>query len=79
MEHHFNLEVHYKGEELNLRVRLVTFGYTYKFFVTIEKDELVVERDDEMNYRIISANPAAKKIDAGLFAAIVTALEKLND
>ncbi len=53
MEHFFVLPVNYKGEALNIKSRLVTFGYVYKFYIIVNGSELVFEKDDEQNYRVI--------------------------
>lgn len=77
MEHFFDLPVNYKGQTLSLRARLVTFGYSYKFYILVDKSELEVERDDEMQFRVLSYDTAAK-VDPVLMAAIVSSLEKLS-
>ena len=77
MEHFFDLPVIYKDEELNLRARLVTFGYSYKFYIVVDKFELEVERDDQMNFRVLNYDTDVK-IDIVLLEAIITSLEKLS-
>lgn len=46
-------------------------------YIVVDKFELEVERDDEMQFRVLSYDTAAK-IDPVLIAAIVSSLEKLN-
>jgi len=79
MEHFFDLPVSYQNEELNLRGRLVTFGYAYKFYVIIEGQELVFERDDEMNYRAINGDEHSKTISAELIEAVIASLQKIKE
>lgn len=79
MEHFFELPVLYKGAELNLQGRLVTFGYTYKFYIIVNRHELVFEKDDEQHYRVLSESIPGKTIDHDLIAAIITTLESLAE
>ena len=80
MEHFFELPVVYKGEELTLNGRLVTFGYTYKFYIVVEGGEFAFEKDDEQQFRMLSsANVSEKHIDSRLIEVIIDALEKLTD
>jgi hypothetical protein len=80
MEHFFELPVTYKGEELNLKGRLVTFGYTYKFYVVLNGEEYIFERDDEHQYRMLSVeNNVNKPIDKELIELVIRALENLAE
>lgn len=79
MEHFFELPVVYKGEELTLNCRLATFGYTYKFYVIVEGQEFIFEKDDEQQFRMLSSGGAEKHIDSCLIEAVIHALGKLMD
>lgn len=61
MEHYFELPVTYKNENLLLRGRLVTFAYDYKFYVNVQGQELIFERDDEGNFRVIAPQSDTQK------------------
>ncbi|GAB3416396.1 hypothetical protein [Niabella aquatica] len=79
MEHFFELSINYQGEERLFKTRLVTFGYTYNFYIIIDGKELAVECDDEQNYRAIVSDPFARQsIDPRLIKTIVEYLQKLN-
>ena len=80
MEHYFELPVHYNGDGFNLKARLVTFGYVYKFYVIVEGKELVFEKDNEQNYRVISerGNADNKSINGELLEAIVKSLQNIE-
>ncbi|MCF3108787.1 hypothetical protein LL912_08350 [Niabella sp. CC-SYL272] len=79
MEHFFELPVMYKDEELLLKGRLVTFAYTYKFYVIVHGQELIFERDDEQKFRVLSGiNDNQPQIDPGLVAQIVMVLNQLQ-
>ncbi len=81
MEHFFELPVTYKGEEIIFNSRLVTFGYDYKFHIIVNGQELVFERDDERNFRILTTNIdlSAESIDRDLIESIVHSLETIKD
>lgn len=76
MEHFFSLPIVYNGAEIEYKARLVTFGYSYKFYIMVDKTELVIEKDDEGNYRVLSENNAY--IDAGLCKAIIASLQQIE-
>jgi len=79
MEHHFELPVHYKGEEKVFSGRLVTFAYEYKFYINVNSQELVYEYDDEQNIRAVAYDPASKdKADPELVALIGQKLTELR-
>ena len=78
MEHFFELPVNYKGEELVFKGRLVTFGYTYKFYIVVNGREVVIERDDEQNYRILAGEgDIERSFDPELAKAIIDVLKAL--
>ncbi|MFT4155174.1 hypothetical protein [Parafilimonas sp.] len=51
MEHYFNLPVSVNGEKQSFIGRLVTFGYVYKYYIIVDGQELVFEKDEEQQYR----------------------------
>jgi hypothetical protein len=76
MEHFFELAVTIGGEEKTFSGRLVTFGYSYKFYIRVEGTELIFERDDERQYRVLSEQPDTVA-SAELLQAIINSLEKI--
>lgn len=78
MEHFFELPVSYKGEELCFNGRLVTFGYSYKFYIVVNGEELVFEKDDSGAYRVL-AEQRELKAEKGLLESIIAALTKLQE
>lgn len=80
MEHFFELPVRYKDEELNLKARLVTFGYIYKFHVIVYGKELVFEKDEEQNYRVLSELNSVDNMIIGeaLLHAIIKSLKDIK-
>lgn len=78
MEHYFDLPVVYKGEERNFKGRLATFGYVYKFYIVVDGRELVFERDDEQQYRVLTEeNDKGKPVEPELMQAIIAVLNSL--
>lgn len=68
----FELPVTYKGKDLLFNVRLATFTYGYKFYVEIEDNEVIFERDDEGNLRaIVPETTSGTVIEKGLIEAII--------
>ncbi|MEO6314602.1 MAG: hypothetical protein ABIU63_09160 [Chitinophagaceae bacterium] len=57
----FTLVVVYKGEELQLPAQLVLQGYTHKFTVQVQGNELYFEPDEEGQYRVIT--PAGQHLN----------------
>ncbi|WP_176954374.1 hypothetical protein [Niabella drilacis] len=79
MEHFFELPVRYKGATLILRGRLVTFAYSYKFYVMVNGRELIFERDDEQQFRVLQeASEDASEIDRELIQQIIITLNDLQ-
>jgi len=78
MEHYFDLPVKYKSEELNFKGRLSTFGYTYNFYIIVNGQELVFEKDDDGQYRVIHETyELHTMVDTELLKAIVSGLNDL--
>ena len=76
MEHFFELPVNYNGIEQQLKGRLVTFAYEYKYYIQANGRELIFELDDSNNFRVISDKE--KDIDVGWIECIVASLEELR-
>ena len=80
MNHHFELPVKYKGEELNLIGRLTTVGYIYKFYIVIHGEQVVFEKDDDGKYRVLlEGNASGKLIDHELMEAVIAVLDSLSE
>lgn len=81
MEHFFELPVSYKGEEISFNSRLVTFGYDYKFHIIVNGEELIFERDNDRNFRMLATNLGQKDLtlDKNLIDNIIQSLEAIAD
>ncbi|MYY43928.1 hypothetical protein [Elizabethkingia anophelis] len=76
MEDYFDLPVKYNNEELVFKVRLITYTYGYKFYICIDKQELIFENDDEGNIRVVAPGYILRSsIDRSLIETIIKVLE----
>ncbi|WP_250254673.1 hypothetical protein [Chryseobacterium sp. Marseille-Q3244] len=74
----FELPVTYKGKKELFNVKLVTFTYGYKFYVDVNGNEVVFERDDEGNMRaMVQDTSSESKIEKGLIEAIMEVFNAL--
>lgn len=80
VEEHFELVIDHKGKEHRFDARLMSTGYTHQFVVTIDDRELIIEKDEDRNYRVMEANPTNnnKDIDTELLQAIVLKIKSLH-
>lgn len=77
-EQPIQIPVEYKGEELTIDGRLVSFGYTYKLYLMIGEAEVVFEKDDSQQYRaLIETSVDGKTLDSGLVNAVIEVLDSL--
>ncbi len=53
MEEQFELPMEYKGKQLMLNASLLVTGYTHKFNVDVNGQNIIFEPDDEGSYRAI--------------------------
>ena len=53
MEEQFELPVQYKGQELVLKASLQVTGYTHKFLVDVNGQNIAFEPDEDRKYRAV--------------------------
>ncbi len=80
MSDSFTLNFLYKGvpQEINCVLRVSRFNY--QLLCEIENRELLVEKDDEGNWRVIKADPFSNdhaKTDAGFVRALILEIENV--
>ncbi len=75
----FDLPVTYKGQLLHFPARLLNYGYTHKIRVEVYGVEVLLEPDEERNYRAVVDNELAHagSIDKALLAEIVSVVESI--
>lgn len=80
MEEFFDLPVEYRSEQLMLKTSLLVTGYTHKFNVEVDGQNIIYEPDEERNYRAVLPYDDIlehKNIDVELLKGISYAIEKL--
>ena len=79
METSFELPVHYKGQDIELPMRLVSFGYTYRFVVQAGEAEIVIEKDEQGELRALidPEQVHVRQVDAALIEAIMNSIQQI--
>jgi hypothetical protein len=80
MEEEFELPVVYKGEQLMLKASLLVTGYTHKFSVDVNGQNIIFEPDEERNYRAVIPYDDInrnKNIDKELLKVIAAAIQEI--
>ena len=79
MKEPFYINTSYKGKEINIPAQLESFGYTYRFRVIIDNQEIFIEKDEEGGYRAIlhSVSGSNNEIDSALLEAVIASLTKI--
>lgn len=76
MENTFDIPVIYKGKELLFTGQLLHLGYIHKIAIDVNGEQILLEKDDEGNYRAVLANiESESKLDKELVKAIVESFE----
>ncbi len=78
MEESFNITVSHNGIEKELAGKLRISAYTHQFLFHIDDSEIVLERDDEGNFRAIQISAFPEKtnnIDPSLVRALIKEME----
>jgi len=82
MDEQFELPVQYKGQEFMLKASLSVIGYTHKFMVEVDGEEVIFEPDEERNYRAVVPYDdigKTKDMDLELLKSIADAIEQFFD
>ena len=80
MPEDFTLNFFYKGVPRQINCILRVSSFTYQFLCEIETTELVIEKDDEGNLRVLKADPFREnnqKLDPGLVKALLNEMERI--
>jgi len=70
----FTITVEHKGKEYQINGELLQLGYTYKIHLDVEGIPVVLEPDEERNYRAVVAEEYLNKISPALLKLIVEEL-----
>jgi hypothetical protein len=80
MSEDFTVNFLYKGVPQEILCTLRVSTYTYQFLCTIDDTEMILERDDEGNFRAMEADPfqmKKKKPDPALVRTLIGEMEKI--
>jgi hypothetical protein len=80
MSEDFTVNFLYKGVPREIRCTLRVSTYTYQFHCVIDNVEMILERDDEGNFRAREADPfraKKKKPDPALIRTLIGEMEKI--
>lgn len=81
MEESFQLPVFFNGEEIDFPSLLYRYGFTHRIDVTIHRNKITFEPDEERNYRAIASpeeyEKMKKAVDPALLKAVIQAIESL--
>lgn len=78
MAESIQLPVRYNGEDLELSLSIVPLGYTYQLHVEISDRILILEKDENREYRVIDKSGIAKPAEQGLVLAIIASLNAIQ-
>ena len=80
MPEDFTVNFLYKGVPQEIQCTLRVSTYTYQFLCTIDHIEMIVEKDDEGNFRAMEADPFSvkkKKPDQALVRLLIGEMERM--
>jgi hypothetical protein len=80
MSEEFTVNFLYKGVPQEIHCTLRASTYTYQFLCMIDNTEMILERDDEGNFRAMEADPFSakkKKPDPSLISTLIGEMEKI--
>ena len=80
MEERFTITILHNGTEKELSGILRISSYTHQFLFEIGDSEIILEKDDEGNFRALippASGEAKQKIDPSLIQALVNEMEKV--
>jgi hypothetical protein len=74
----FDLRLEHGGVQHDFKTRFIRLGYIHQFHVCIDDKVLIVEFDEERQYRIIDASQSGLSIERSLLEAIVNQVSLLH-
>ena len=80
MPESFTLHFDYKNKPQEIECVLRVSTYTYQFLCKVENTDMILEKDDEGNFRALEANPMAansRKPDPGLIRELIKEMERI--
>ena len=80
MPEDFTVNFLYQGVPRKIHCTLRVSAYTYQFLCKIDNTEMILEKDDEGNFRAMEADPFTvkkKKPDPALVRTLIEEMEKI--
>lgn len=79
MDNVFNLSFDHNGRQYDLEAVFQRVGYIHQFHVQLDGQTLIVEFDEERNYRVIGSNGARDSgVDQNFLKALVEKISSLH-
>jgi cell division protein FtsB len=78
MEDNFFIPVQYKGKDFNYPARLIKSGYIYRIEIDVDGEKVLLEPDEERQYRVISESNTALNLDIDLLKEVVRVIEEAS-
>lgn len=79
MDNSFTLSFEHKGKQYDLASVFTRVGFIHQFHIQMNGGTLIIEFDEEHNYRVIDAEPSkATNIDPDLLKALVDKVSSLH-
>lgn len=81
MDTNFTISVEHDGQQREYQAKFIRIGYIHQFHVDVEGNSLIIEFDEERDYRVINSNPAKTDLSLPqeLLLAIVRKISALHD
>jgi hypothetical protein len=80
MSESFTLSFVYNGAHQDIECTLRISRFKYQFLCTIDNNEMILEKDDEGNFRAVESDPFSnknQKPDPALVKAVIDELERI--
>jgi hypothetical protein len=74
----FNLRFDHNGTQYDFKTRFVRLGYIHQFHVSVGEKSLIIEFDEERQYRVIDGSQSGQSMEKGLLEAIVHQVSLLH-
>lgn len=78
MDNVFNLSFDHNGRQYDLEALFQRVGYIHQFHVQLDGHTLIIESDEERDYRVIGTERQERNIDPGLMKALVEKISSLH-
>jgi hypothetical protein len=72
----FSLDILHNGKQHTIHGSLLQLGYTHKIYLDVEGVEVVLEPDEERNYRAVVTPELADKVNKELIAFVIEEIQK---